>query len=319
MTLSMLRGEEGLQARELDELMAWLKREGKPDIIHLSNALLLGLARRIKRELGTPLVCSLQDEDQWVDHMSEAGSSKTWRLMAERAGDVDAFVAVSRYYAGVMERRLGLPSHRIRVIPVGIELNGYRPAPLAFDPPVVGFLSRMCESLGLGDLVEAYMELKKRPVFRRLKLRAMGGNTGDDIAFLASLKQRLAQHGFENDVEFLPAFDRASRIGFLRSLSVLSVPIPKGEAFGIFQVEALAAGVPLVQPRVGAFPEFLEETGGGLLYDPAAPDGLVTALAEVLSNPELARRLAANGRRVVHEKFSADHMAKETARLYQSL
>src|SRR6266568_3940052 len=54
-TLSMLRGEDGNQARELNELIAWFKSQSKPDVICLSNALLLGLAHRLKSELGAPI------------------------------------------------------------------------------------------------------------------------------------------------------------------------------------------------------------------------------------------------------------------------
>jgi glycosyltransferase involved in cell wall biosynthesis len=319
MTLSMLRGEEGRQASDLDQLIAWLKREGTPDVVHLSNALLLGLARRIRKELNTAVVCSLQDEDQWVDHMSPSSAKQAWALMAERAGDVDGFVAVSRYYAGIMIQRLRLPAHKVRTIPVGFELDGYEPASAAVDPPTIGYLSRMCESLGLGDLVEAFIKLRARPEFPRLRLRAMGGGTQDDRRFLALLRQRLARHGVEGDVEFLEGFDRTSRIQFLKSASVLSVPISQGEAFGAFQIEALAAGVPLVQPRVGAFTEIIEETGGGLLYDPADPAGLVGALAQVLLNPGLARDLAAKGRGAVLEKFTVRKTADATAEYYREL
>jgi len=98
MTMSMLRGEEGNQARQLEELVAWLQHEGRPDIIHLSNALLLGLARRIKQELAVPVVCSLQDEDTWLDAMDPALAAPIWQAMADRAVDVDMFVAVSNYY-----------------------------------------------------------------------------------------------------------------------------------------------------------------------------------------------------------------------------
>src|SRR5678815_5461069 len=57
LTLSMLRGEEGNQSRGLDELIAWLQKQEKPDVICLSNALLIGLVRRLRTELNAPVVC----------------------------------------------------------------------------------------------------------------------------------------------------------------------------------------------------------------------------------------------------------------------
>ena len=65
LTESMLMGKEGQQGKELDELVHFLKHHEKPDVVHFSNALLLGMARQIKEEVGVPVVCSLQDEDVW--------------------------------------------------------------------------------------------------------------------------------------------------------------------------------------------------------------------------------------------------------------
>ena len=102
MTISMLLGEEGKQKEELDEMIGWIEQNYKPDIVHISNALLLGLARQIKTKLKVPVVCSLQDEDVWVDVMPPHYRDKVWQLMNERSVDVDAFIAVSDYFAKKM-------------------------------------------------------------------------------------------------------------------------------------------------------------------------------------------------------------------------
>ena len=107
MTISMLLGEEGNQNEELDHMVNWIAEHCKPDIIHLSNALLLGLARRLKEKIGVPVVCSLQDEDVWVDPMQPKIQKKIWNLMHERSKDVDALVSVSNFFANVMKNMLG--------------------------------------------------------------------------------------------------------------------------------------------------------------------------------------------------------------------
>ncbi|MHC4639143.1 MAG: glycosyltransferase family 1 protein, partial [Planctomycetota bacterium] len=67
-TISMLEGEDGRQVKELKRLVNWLsEKENKPDIVCLSNALLAGMAGRIKQKTGVPVVCMLQDEDQFLD------------------------------------------------------------------------------------------------------------------------------------------------------------------------------------------------------------------------------------------------------------
>ena len=318
-TQSMLRGEDGRQAKELSRLVEWLAAEGRPDVIHLSNALLLGLAHRMKAELGAPIVCSLQDEHSWVDAMGEAGAKSCWRLMAEKARDADALIAVSQFYGDLMTQRLDLPDGKLRVVHIGTSAEGHRPAPMTLDPPVIGFLSRQSPSLGLGDLVDAFMRLKKQARFKNLRLRATGGQVGDDHRFVAGLRARLRAAGMEGDVEFLDEFDRTSRLAFLQSLSVMCVPVKGGAAFGVFAIEAMASGVPVVEPREGAFPEMLEPGGAGVLYDPARPEALAEALESVLSDAGRAKELGRRGREAFLARFTLENMAAETVKVYNAV
>ncbi len=319
MTLSVLAGENGRQAEELEKLVAWLRENERPDVVHLSNSLLLGLAGRIRAELGVPVVCSLQDEDFWVDAMNDDDSKRVWRAMGERAADVDAFVAVSRYYADRMAAQLELDPGKVHAVPVGIPLDGCEPAEEPPSPPAIGYLSRMSESLGLGLLVDAYLQLRKDPALAGLKLRATGGQVGDDLPFVRGLRARLAAEGAADDAEFPSEFDRDSRIEFLRSLSVLSVPVPGGEAFGMHGVEALAVGVPVVLPRAGAFGELIEATGGGLLCEPGDVSSLTEALRELLLDPARARDMGAQGRGAVQARFSTESAAREMTAFYESV
>jgi glycosyltransferase involved in cell wall biosynthesis len=133
-----------------------------------------------------------------------------------------------------------------------------------------------------------------------------------------SLRERLQDSGLLSDVEFHPNADRAGKLALLRSLTVFSAPALYGEAFGLYVIEALAAGVPVVQPRVAAFPELVEATGGGLLCA-GEPEPLAEAIKELLLNPARARALGEAGQRAVFEKFSAEAMAQATLRVYGEL
>ena len=319
MTLSMLRGEAGGQAEELDRLVEWLTQHEKPAVVHFSNALLLGLARRVKQALGASIVCSLQDEDTWIEALQPEVARRVWDAVAERSADVDRFISVSEYYAQKIRRLTKISGDCIQVIPLGIDLTGFAPAPAWPDPPVIGFLSRLSPALGLGVLVEAFLRLKQSPQWPSLKLRATGGQTGDDVAFISQLRRQLTAAGCAKSVEFLPEFDRPKRLEFLRSLSVLSVPVPAGEAFGSYLLEANATGVPVVQPNRGAYPEIIHATGGGILYDPSRAEALAEALASLLGNPDRARKLGEQGRGRVRERFGIGQMAREVARVYESL
>ena len=319
MTISMLEGEKGRHASELDNLIKFLLQEVRPDVVHLSNALLLGLAHRIKHDVGAKVVCSLQDENEWIDEMDASHQSTIWDLMAEKANDVDLFVATSQFYSRKSQDLLKLPASRISVIDGGINLDGYEKSPLPFDPPVIGYLCRMNEYFGLGIVVDAFLELKEDSRFKHLKLFMTGGYSGEDKKFIEKQKQRVSQRDYAEDIRIFEEFDKRNRIEFLKSLTLLSVPVPKGEAFGAYQVEALAAGVPVVQPNVGCYPEFVAATGGGIIYEPNDGKNLAKAMASLLADPARIKQMGEQGRKVVMDKFSINDMAKHIIDLYKKI
>ena len=315
-TLSMVRGEHGHQVKELDRLTDWLVAEQKPDVVSLSNCLLIGIARRVKERLGVPVVCALQDEDIFLDGLPEPLRTQAYQAIAERTCDVDAFLAVSHTYAGLMRERLGLPPEKLHVVHNGIPTAGYDPATTSPAPPAIGFLERLCGEKGFDVLADAFLLLRGR--FPGLRLRLAGGWTTADEPLLGAVRGRLAAHGAADAADFLPNLQRHERQEFLRSLSVLSVPARHAEAFGMYVIEALAAGVPVVLPRRGAFPELLEATGGGLLYD-GGPEPLAAALGELLSDPQRARQLGARGREAVLRDFNIEATARKTLDVYERL
>jgi glycosyltransferase involved in cell wall biosynthesis len=319
LTLSMLRGEHGRQARDLDELVAWLRAGPKPDVLCLSNALLLGLASRIKRELGVPVVCLLAGEDAYIDAMPEPARSRVWSVLADCAASVALFIAPSRYFAQRMGQRLGLALDRVRVVPPGIDLAGFpshdpqraAPMPTGAEAPVLGYFARLCRDKGLGELVEAFIILKQAGRVPTLRLKAGGSCSGTDRQFVRALRARLGAHGLLADAEFHPNLDRAAKLAFLRSLTVFSVPAMYGEAFGLYLLEAWAAGVPVVQPRTGAFVETVETAGGGLLCAPGEPRALAEKIECLLLDPALRRQLGDRGRRAVQERYRLETVAPE--------
>ena len=346
MLLSMLRGEEGRQARELDELIAWLKTQPRPDVVCISNALLVGMTRRLKTELQTRVACTLQGEDAFLDALPETHRAAAWQLLSERAADVDLFIAPSKYFGDLMGRRLGLPADKVKVVHNGIKLDGYGQSEPTPDPspegnersgarrqfpswegsgvglkqraPVLGYLARMCKEKGLETLVEAFILLKRRGNVPRLKLH-IGGSCGPgDELFVKSLRKRLAEAGYIGETAFFPNLSRAEKLDFLGALSVFSVPANYGESFGLYLLEAQAAGVPVVQPRTAAFPEIIEATGGGVLCEPGDPKLLADAVEQLLLNPQPARALGETGRMAVFEKFSIEAMAKQTLRTLEN-
>lgn len=318
-TLSMLRGEDGRQAGELDRLIEWLRPLPSPDVICLSNSLLAGMARRLKEAFHCPIVCTLQGEAAFLDDLAAPYRQPAWDLLAQRAAEVDHFISVSHYFGEVMRERLHLDVARVTVIHPGIAVENFAPAATAPTPPAIGFLARMHPTKGLGTLVDAFLLLQKENTLPGLRLRIAGAQTSGDERYVRTLAQKISAQGQTTSVDWLPNLDRAAKAEFLRSLTAFSVPATYGEAFGLYVLEAQAAGVPVVQSRHGAFPEVLALTGGGTLCAPDDPAALAAALRALLLEPAQARALGAAGRAAVQKNFTIEVMAQKTEELLQRI
>jgi len=320
MTISMLLGEDGGQKEELERLVDWLAEEVKPDVVHLSNALLLGLARQIKQRLKVPVVCSLQDEDVWVDAMEDHYRKEVWDMMSERGKDVDMFIPVSDYYSAEIRKRMDIPVSKMQTVHLGVDTADYSPKPITEKEPVIGYLSRMCEDNGLEILVDAFVKLKRDPKYSKVKLKITGGKTHDDLFFIKTQKWMISERGLENDVYWVEEFEGEERQKFFDSVRLMSVPVYKGEAFGLYQLEAMAAGIPMVQPAVGAFPEVINTSGGGVIFSsPYGPTQLAEALASLILNDEKLQELSIAGLAGVKQHFDIHAQAKKMIAVYEGV
>jgi glycosyltransferase involved in cell wall biosynthesis len=319
MTISMLLGEQGEQKEELDKMVNWIAEHCKPDIIHISNALLLGLARRLKEKTGVPVLCSLQDEDVWVDAMQPKFQQKIWDLMHERAEDVDALVAVSNFFAETMKKLMNLPAEKVHTFYLGVDADDYHFIPVKEKPRNIGYISRMCHENGFDILVDAFIQLKKKPGFEDVKLIATGGSTGDDAKYIKEQKRKIRENNLDDSFEIIDEFEGDTRHDFFKKVSLISVPVRIGEAFGMYLLESMASGVPVVQPALGAFPEIVGLSGGGVTYMPNSPEKLSETWAELLSNPEKMEKLSLDGYEGTKKKFNIHNHAAEIIGLYEKL
>lgn len=319
MTISMLLGEDGNQKQELERLVDWLADEAKPDVVHLSNALLLGLAYRIKQRMGIPVFCSLQDEDVWVDAMDEKYRKKVWDLMSDRGKYVDVFIPVSNYFAAEIHRRMTIPDYKMQTVHLGVDSIDYLPKPIVAKGPMIGYLSRMCEENGLAVLVDAFIILRKDSKYSTVQLKITGGKTGDDLQYIKQQKRKLAKANLEADVFWVDEFEGEERMKFFDSVRLISVPVVHGEAFGLYMLEAMASGIPMVQPALGAFPEVIETSGGGVIYGENKPEFLAKALGELIYDDARLLELSAAGISGVKSHFEIHEQAKKMVVVYESV
>ncbi|MFN8241506.1 MAG: glycosyltransferase family 4 protein [Bacteroidales bacterium] len=316
MTISMLQGEKGNQGEELERMTEWMRDHFKPDVIHLSNALLLGLAPKIKETLNVPVVCSLQDEDIWVDIMSTESREKVWRLMGENSAHVDRFISVSDYYADVSASKMNISPDKITSIHIGVDPADYEYRNSSEKKRTIGFISRMCNDNGLDILTDAFILLRKDERFNDVCLLLTGGHTGDDKEYLASIKKKLKKEGLIDSVRFHREFDGEGRKDFFLEAAVVSVPVRNGEAFGIYIAESLASGIPVLQPALGAFPEVLGRTGGGIIYGENKPEILSEALANLLDNPSRLKLLSGEARLGAELYLDINKLASSMTSIY---
>ena len=136
--------------------------------------------------------------------------------------------------------------------------------------------------------------------------------------FINHQLQKMKQKDIIRDFEILPDFSPAALRDFFKSISVLSVPVLNGEAFGPYQLEALASGVPLVQPELGAFPEIIKATGGGVIYKPNTAKALAAKLTEVLSDTTNLEKMSLAGRKAVEEQFDCSKLSARMVEIYST-
>ncbi|HEX6211809.1 MAG TPA: glycosyltransferase family 4 protein [Methylomirabilota bacterium] len=319
LTVSMLKGEHGHQRKEFEKLVAWLRTEPKPDVVNLPNSLLIAMAAPIRRALGAPVTVTLQGEDLFLDGLHEPWRSQALELIRGQVGGVDLFVAVSEFCARRMRDLLAIPESKLAVVPLGIALGGYEGPRKPRTPPfTVGFFARLAPEKGLHELAEAYRLLRQTHGLPAGRLEAAGYLAAEHRPYLAKIEQQMRGWGLGDEFAYRGTLSREEKVRFLRGLDVLSVPGPYPDVKGIYLLEAMAAGTPVVQPRRGAYEETLERTGGGMLTEPTV-EAIAEGLLALSRDAGLAERLGRVGAEGVRAHYSVAREADRAVAVYEQL
>lgn len=314
LTLSMLRGTEGRQVKEVVGLLDYLRSEIRPDILLLSNVLLSGIVPLLKQKLQIPILGYLQGDDIFLEGLPPAERLAAIDLIRNNCEHLDGLICTCGYYADFMAGYLSIPRSKMHVVYPGIKLKGYE-APRVYKtegPFTVGYFARICVEKGLHQLVDAYIRLRQMPNVPDTRL-LIGGWLGDNNRpFFAAQMKKLADAGLADQVTHRDCPGREDKLAFLREVDLFSVPTVYREPKGLYLLEAWASGLPVVQPAHGSFPELIGATGGGLLTTPDVPEELARGLYQMLIRPEKLAHYGRQGRAAVERDFSDEVMATET-------
>lgn len=324
LTASTLAGEQGHQRKEVEKLAAWLAADVRPDVVHLSNALLVGLARRVKQSTGARIICSLSGEDIFIEQIPAPHYGRIRELLRERAADVDQFVSLNHSFAAFMADYLDVPIETISVIPHGVDRAGFpvvAPDLVARRRArggrlVVGSLARACPEKGLEQLVRALPLLARD---RDVEVLAAGAEVDAEQGYLRRCLTLAEELGVADRFRWLGQVDRPSKLRLLESIDVFAMPTLFPEAKGIPVIEALAAGVPVVAPAHGTFPELLDNERAGLLHAPGDSADLARVIGRLLDDEPLASRCGRHGHELSLARHTADQMAAGHGNLYMRL
>lgn len=318
MTVSMLKGEDGHQKKEIEKLVEWLKHEEPPDVISLPYTLLIALAEPMKRTTDKKIFCTLQGEDLFLENLQEPYRTDSLNLIRSQIKHVDTFIAVSDYYARFMSGYLHIPEEKIKVVPLGINLEGYEMREEKKDKPfTIGFFARVAPEKGLHLLAEAFRIFHTEHKLEHSRLEVAGYMGAEHKFYFQDVEKKIKRWGLEDKFTYRGVLDKQGKVDFLRGLDVLSVPATYDEPKGIFLLEAFACGVPVVQPRRGAFTEVVEKTKSGLLVYPDSPEELAKGLLEIYQNESLRNECGQNAYKAVREYYNVGTMAERALEVFK--
>lgn len=316
LTEAMVAGDDGPHREQYIELADYLARELRPDVICFSNALLAGALPALRRVFSGPILCTLQGDDIFLDGLIEPYRSQVMVRLKRLAQQFDGFITHSRFYRDYMSQYLDIPVEKFRLVPLSIDLEGHTGEPRLRQgqPFTIGYFARICPEKGLRQLIDAFRILRSRQPSVRL---LAGGYLGKrDAEYFEQIRRDTADLG--DSFHYIGSPDRAGKQSFFQQIDVLCVPTTYQEPKGLYVLESLANGVPVVLPRHGAFPELIAATGGGKLVPPGDPVALAAQLEELLLNPTERLAMGSQGRQVVHAQYHPQALATQTLQLFQA-
>jgi len=317
---SMLLGSRGNQRKEVRKICRWMSL-ARPDVLIFSNILIGGCIEDIKQVVDCPVLVTLQGDDVFLDSLKPPYRSQCINRVKEIANKVDGFIVQSHFFKEYMCDYFSLDPSKVHVTPLGLEVADYnsflnRPEDgRDRKTQTIGYMARIAPEKGLHHLVEAFIKLKSMPGAEDARMHIAGWLSPENQAYADEQWGRLDSCGLQEAYQYEGTVDREAKLEFFRNIDILSVPTAFQEPKGLYALEAMAAGIPVVLPSHGAFPELLEASGGGLLFEPGNVAELAQSFAELLDDDERRLVLGGSGQQFVHRHRNATVMAKSTSKI----
>jgi glycosyltransferase involved in cell wall biosynthesis len=320
LTVSVLEGSHGHQRKELDKLVYWLRSQPRPDVVDISNSMLISIAAPLKAALGCPINCTLQGENIFLEGLLEPYRSRALELIRSQVRHVDSFVGVSDYYARFMSRYLHVPGAKMQVVPLGVDIERFQPPPSAAErPDTIGYFGRIAPEKGVRELCEAYQALRARGRLNGCRLEIAGYLGSEHRSYWESIERDMKAAGLEDEVRYQGELDLERKVTFLQSLDLFVVPALYDDPKGVSLIEAMACGTPVVAPRRGSYTELLERTGGGVLVEAEKVDALIQAVEQLMGDRDRRSELSRRATAGIAEHYSADEMVARALAVYERL
>jgi len=223
------------------------------------------------------------------------------RLRGTWANGVERYIALNHYAKEIFAANAGIPENRIRVKPNVIPDSGIG----AHTGTYALFVGRLSPEKGIGTLLRAAMS-DRFP----LKLKIAGtGPMEDEVKAAAASTSR---------IEFLGAQPRERVVELTGNALVTVVPSEWHEAGGPLVIgEAFSAGVPVVTTRMEPMATVVQEGVNGLLYEAGRPEDMCRALAQIVEQPEMVKKMRIAARVRYEEMYLPENNLAALLSIYQ--
>ncbi|MGB0115054.1 MAG: glycosyltransferase family 4 protein [Ilumatobacteraceae bacterium] len=295
------------------ELEGW-----RPDVVHGHDWGLGWAADSLASQYDVPFVLTMHGTER-VRHGGQLPlgaptdiNSIEWWL----AFQADRLISPTRFIVEQLVTGFELAAEHVVHIPNGIDPDLWRPAggliaPTSPRPPLVVSWGRVQYEKGFQVLARAMSELRGR-------VPDVHGAIAGRGSYLPELQTQIDVEGV-SDIIDLPGFLKDAELRTLVHRAGCVVIPSLYEPFGIVALEALAAGAPLIVARTGGLAELVAGTDAGVTFEPGNPEDLAEAIAQVLTNHELATILVANAKDLVEQKYAWGAIARATADVYDDV